>query len=64
MKSANLPDDCRVEDLPGWSDEDVALERAREKCRAEKCEACRLRIPCDDLHIEWCIVNLGYWKED
>jgi hypothetical protein len=62
MKSAHLPDDTRVEDLPG-SPEEAAFEAACDKCHAEKCATCYGRLACDDLHIETCVVNLGYWKE-
>jgi hypothetical protein len=66
MKSAYLPEDCHVEDLPG-SPEEAAFEAACDKCEAEKCSICYGRKACDELYLglllEACVVNLGYWKE-
>jgi MoaA/NifB/PqqE/SkfB family radical SAM enzyme len=65
MKSANLPDDTRVEDLPGWSDYEVEWERACERCRAEKCATCPDYDACGgEERIERCVVTGGFWKEE
>lgn len=66
MKSAYLPDDTRVEDLPGGPEE-TAFEAACDKLRAEKCAACYGRKACEEICLgsllEECVVNLGYWHE-
>lgn len=64
-RSAYLPEDCRVEDLPG-SPEEAEAERVQDLLEKGWCDHCPVEELCKQkLHRDWCLeTHLGWPREE
>jgi len=64
MKSANLPEGCRMEDLPG-SAEEAEAERVQDLLEKGWCYICPVEELCKQkLHLDWCLERHLCWPPE